>query len=72
MKKKVILETSDDDHKKHINEAVNSIVTNLPYDLTIISGENEEIQANKYLLSLFRPTLCPLLFAAVSPHHLPT
>ena len=31
-------------------------------DIRIITGDNEEIQTNKYLLSVFSPTLRPLLF----------
>ena len=34
---------------------------NIPNDVTIISGDNEEIQSNKYILSLFSPTLRHLL-----------
>ena len=30
---------------------------NIPNDVTIVSGDNEEIQSNKYILSLFSPTL---------------
>ena len=36
-------------------------MTNLPNDVTIISGEYDEIQTNKYLLSLFSPNLRHLL-----------
>ena len=32
-----------------------------PDDLTIISRENEEIECSKYILSLFSPTLRPIL-----------
>ena len=58
----VILETSNTDHKKYINESINSIVINLPHYITIMSGENEENWTNKYLLSVFSPTLCPLMY----------
>ena len=47
--------------KKLFNETVNRIVTHLVSDLKIISGENEEIKTSKYLLSLFSPSLSPLL-----------
>ena len=47
--------------RKQIDEIVNNIIPNLVPDLKIISGENEEIQSNKYLLSLFSPGLAPLL-----------
>ena len=40
-----------DDYRKLINVRIESIVRSLPQDLTIISGENEVIQTNKYLLS---------------------
>ena len=30
---------------------------NIPHDVSIISGDNEEIQTNKYLLSVFSPIL---------------
>ena len=39
------------------NEAIISNLTSPTPDLTIISGQNEVIQANKNLLSLFSPTL---------------
>ena len=50
--------------EKNIAEAVKSILTDLPVDVTIISGENEEIQTNKYILSLFSPSLSGLLFSS--------
>ena len=34
---------------------------NIPHDVSIISGDNEEIQTNKYVLSVFSPTLRNLL-----------
>ena len=34
---------------------------NIPHDVSIISGDNEEIQTNKYLLSVFSPILRNLL-----------
>ena len=34
---------------------------NVSNDVTIISGDNEEIQSNNYILSLFCPTLTHLL-----------
>ena len=34
---------------------------NISDDVTIISGDNEEIQSNKYILSIFCPTLTHLL-----------
>ena len=51
----------DDNSKKQVDETVNRIITNLVPDLKIISGENEEIQTSNYLLSLFSPSLSPLL-----------
>ena len=60
-KKLLSLVFSDYDSKKQVNETVKTIVTNLDPDLRIISAENEEIQANKYILSLFSPSLSPLL-----------
>ena len=36
----------------------------IPDDVTIISGDNEEIQSNKYILSIFCPTLGQLLSAS--------
>ena len=50
----------NDEHIENINEAVNSL-TKHEDDITMISGDNEEIQANKYLLSVFSPTLRLLL-----------
>ena len=34
---------------------------NVNNDVTIISGENEEIQSNNYILSIFSPTMRHLL-----------
>ena len=48
-------------YQKNINAAVNSSLTNIIKDVTIISGENDMIQTNKILLSLFSATLAPLL-----------
>ena len=50
--------------EKNIAEAVKFILTDLPVDVTIVSGENEEIQTNKYILSLFSPSLSVLLFSS--------
>ena len=57
----LMMKITEDNYKKSINERIESIVGALPQDLTIISGGNEEIQTNKYLLSLFSPDLFPLL-----------
>ena len=46
-------------HHKNITAAVNSTLSTP--DVTIVSGENDMIQTNKSLLSLFSPTLAPLL-----------
>ena len=43
-----------------VNETV-KLIKEVPNDVTIISGENDEIQTNKYLLSVFSPTLHSLL-----------
>jgi len=51
---------------EHITEAINSLA-NLPNDLTIITGENEEVHTNRYLLSVFSPTIRHLLFASCCP-----
>ena len=44
-------------------------ISTLPDNVTIISGNKEEIQTNKYLLSLFSPTLHSLLstLCCISP-----
>ena len=49
------------DHDKFIREVFDPTETKLDFDLTIISGENEDIRTNKYLLSLFSPGLIPVL-----------
>ena len=61
MMKQKLIQNSGDYYKKHINTAIDSIVADLPHDITIISGENDVITANKYLLSIFNPNLSPLL-----------
>merc|ERR1712110_741563 len=61
---KPVIRVNFGDYQKYISLAVRSTLTNLPRDLTIISGENEEIQTNKYLLSLFSPSISSLLLNA--------
>ena len=61
MMKQKLIQNSGDYYKKHINTTIDSIVADLPHDITIISGENDAITANKYLLSIFNPNLSPLL-----------
>ena len=39
-------------HNENINNAI-QFMKNLSHDVSIISGDNEEIQTNKYLLSVF-------------------
>ena len=51
----------DEDYTKHIDEAV-YFIAKLPNDMTIICDNNEEIQSNKNLVSVFSPTLRPLLY----------
>ena len=46
----------DNAYHNNIKDAVN-FMTNIPNDVTIISGDNEEIESNKYILSLFSPIL---------------
>ena len=53
-------QVDDGKHKHYINDAV-KYYSELPDDVTIISGEMDEIQTNKYLLSLFSPSLRHLL-----------
>ena len=53
----------DNNYRTRIKETIESIARTHPQDVAIISGENEEIQTNKYLLSLFSPGLAPLLFS---------
>ena len=50
----------DETHYNNISDAVNYMM-NIPNDVTIVSGDNEEIQSNKYILSLFSPTLRHLI-----------
>ena len=47
-------------HDENINIAL-QYMKNIPGDVSIISGDNEEIQTNKYLLSVFSPILRNLL-----------
>ena len=49
------------EHTVNINKAANYLVNNEVTDMTIISGINQEIKTNKYLLSVFIPKLRPLL-----------
>ena len=51
---------NNDVHSEHINGAL-KYMKNIPYDVSIISGDNEEIKTNKYLLSVFSPILKNLL-----------
>ena len=47
-------------HIENINNAL-QYLKNIPHDVSIISGDNEETQTNRYLLSVFSPTLRHLL-----------
>ena len=51
------IQSNEEDYHKYINEAVNFTMPNLANDITIISGENEEIRTSKFLLSVFSPYL---------------
>ena len=43
---------------------------NIPNDVAIISGDNEEIQTNKYLLAVFSLTLKNLLSSPMDTFHI--
>ena len=56
--------TFDETHVDRVHNNISDAVTymrNIPNDVTIISGDNEEIFSNKYILSLFSSTLRHLL-----------
>lgn len=55
-----ILQVDDEIHFNNINDAM-SYIRKIPNDVTIISGDDVEIQSNKYMLSVFSPTLRHLL-----------
>ena len=57
---KILLQVGDDNYHNNISDAV-TYMRNIPNDVTIISGDNEEIFSNKYILSLFSSTLRHLL-----------
>ena len=50
-------------HGENIDNAL-QYMKNIPNDVTIISGDKEEIHSNKFILSLFSPTLRHLLSTA--------
>ena len=54
------MQVGDDTYHNNISDAV-TYMRNIPNDVTIISGDNEEIFSNKYILSLFSSTLRHLL-----------
>ena len=54
------LQVGDVTHYTNISDAVN-FMRNISNDLTIISGDNEEMQSNKAILSIFCPNLRQLL-----------
>ena len=56
-KPEVNIVAGEDNLKNLIDEVMNSH----PNDVTIISGDNEEVQTIKYLLTLFSPTLNSIL-----------
>ena len=58
----IYLQVGDDNetHYKNIDDAT-SYMRNIPNDVTIISGDNEEIRSNKYILSIFSSPLRTLL-----------
>merc|ERR1719495_1902763 len=56
MTKSIDPQVDEATHYSNISDAVNDM-KNISNDVTIISGDNEEIQSNKYILSIFCPTL---------------
>ena len=56
MSKNIVQDPGNKVHNENINNAL-QYLKNFPHDVSIISGDNEEIQTNKYLLALFSPTL---------------
>ena len=60
MSKNVVKDPGNEVHNENINNAL-QYLNNFPHDVSIISGDNEEIQTNKYLLSVFSPSLRNLL-----------
>ena len=54
------LQTDDVKHNQYLNQAV-KYTEQFKDDVTIISGEMDEIKTNKYLLLLCSPNLIPLL-----------
>ena len=52
-------------HSENINYAL-QYMTNIPHDVAIITGDNEEIQTNKLVLSVFSPILRNLLSSPLS------
>ena len=52
--------------EKHLNDAIEAI-SKLSKDITIISGENEEIHTNKHLLDLFASAIFPLFSSLGNP-----
>ena len=50
---------SDEPSQKYLNDA-RVYISKLCKDMTIISGEDEEIHANKHLLELFTSSISPL------------
>ena len=52
----LFFQPSDGVHSENINNAL-QYLKNIPNDVAIISGDNEEIQTNKYLLAMISPTL---------------
>merc|ERR1719187_3102008 len=66
MTKSVVTQDGDATHYRNISDAV-YFMKSIPDDVTIISGDNEEIQSNKYILSIFCPSLGQLLSASSTP-----
>ena len=58
----------DDDHAAQVVDAVNSTLK-LPNDVTIVSGDNEVIPTNKFLLSMFSPTLHAIMSSLCCSSH---
>ena len=50
------LQVGDATHYKNINDSL-TLIRKLPNDVTIICGDNEEIESNKYILALFSPII---------------
>ena len=69
MSKNIVKDPANGVHEQNINNAL-QYLKSFPHDVSIISGDNQEIRTNKYILSVFSPSLRILLSAPLDTYQI--